>query len=74
MDDLAKLLILFGIAITLTGGVLLLFSRIPGLSNFPGTLTFSTDNATCLIPIGVSILLSIILTIILNLVLGALRK
>lgn len=73
MDDFAKLLILFGIAITLTGGVLLLFSRL-GLNQLPGTLTFSTDNATCLIPIGASILLSIILTIILNVVLGALRK
>lgn len=74
MDDLAKLLIVFGIAITLTGGVLLLLARVPGLTRVPGDLVFQTGNMTCLVPLGLSILLSIILTVALNLVIRAMGR
>jgi Protein of unknown function (DUF2905) len=75
VDDFAKLLILFGIAVTLSGALLLGFSRLTGGGGtLPGTLTFQTDNLTCLIPLGASLLLSIVLTVILNLLLQWLRK
>ncbi|HZQ06391.1 MAG TPA: DUF2905 domain-containing protein [Anaerolineae bacterium] len=73
MDDLAKLLILFGIGITLTGAVLFLVAR-AGLGRLPGDFVFQSGNMTCIVPIVTSIILSVVLTIILNVVLAFLRK
>lgn len=74
MDDLAKLLIAFGIAIALAGVLLYLFSRVFGEGRLPGDFIFRSGNVTCLVPIATSIILSILLTIVLNLILRALNK
>lgn len=78
MDDLAKLLIAFGIGITLTGALLFVIARVFGggrlLGNVPGDFVFQSGNLTCLVPIGVSIVLSILATIVLNIVLRVLNK
>lgn len=68
MDDLAKLLILFGLGIAAMGGILWLVSRLPGVGRLPGDFVFTTGNVTCMIPLATSILLSIILTVLLNLI------
>jgi Protein of unknown function (DUF2905) len=73
MDDLAKLLILFGVVIILVGGALLLIGRIPFVGRLPGDFTFSAGGLTCFFPLATSILLSIILTILLNVLARVLR-
>jgi hypothetical protein len=74
VDDLAKLLIAFGIGITLTGGLLFLLARVGGLSRLPGDFVFQSGGMTCLVPIATSIILSLVLTIVLNLIIRILNK
>jgi hypothetical protein len=74
MDDLAKLLITFGIVITIVGGILWLGSRVVGLGRLPGDFVFTSGTLTCIVPLATSIILSIIVTIILNLILPLFRK
>ena len=66
MEDLAKLLILFGGIMVLVGGALLLAGRVPFIGRLPGDFTFSQGGLTCLFPLATSILLSIVLTILLT--------
>ena len=68
MSDFGRILILVGLMLLLLGGLFTLLPRL-GLSfgHLPGDIRFETDQLTCLIPIGTSILLSILLTIGLNL-------
>lgn len=74
MDDLAKLLILFGGIMLVIGGALLLAGRIPFIGRLPGDFTFSAGGLTCFFPLATSILLSILLTILLNIVLQLFHK
>lgn len=74
MEDIGKMLILFGVLLAITGGALLLLGKVPGLGRLPGDIVIQRDNFSCFFPLGTSILLSIILTILLNLVLYALRR
>jgi len=74
MDDLPKLLIVFGISITLIGVLWLGWTRLFGSAQLPGTLVFQGANMTCVVPILGSIILSIILTIVLNVVLRYIAK
>jgi Protein of unknown function (DUF2905) len=73
MEDLAKLLILFGVVIILVGGALLLIGRVPFIGRLPGDLTLSQGSVTCFFPLATSILLSLLLTLILNLLARVLR-
>ncbi len=74
MQDLAKLLILFGVIIILIGGALLVAGRIPFLGRFPGDITFSSGGFTCFFPLATMIILSIILTILLNILIRLANK
>lgn len=67
MDDLAKLLILFGVGLALMGGVLFLITRVGGITRLPGDFVFQSGGLTCLVPLATSLILSIILTIIVQL-------
>ncbi len=69
MEDLAKLLIAFGVIIILIGGALLLVGRVPFLGKLPGDITIQSGGLTCFFPLATSIILSILLTILLNVVL-----
>ena len=73
MDDLAKLLIGLGVAIALTGGVLLLVTRVGGITRLPGDFVFQSGGLSCVVPIVTSIILSIVLTIVLNLILRIIK-
>jgi hypothetical protein len=73
MDDLAKLLILFGISITLVGALLFAAARV-GLGRLPGDFVFQSGNLTCIVPIAASLILSIVLTVVLNLAVQLFRK
>jgi hypothetical protein len=68
MDDIAKLLVVFGIVIVLIGGALLVIGRVPFLGRLPGDFTFSSGGFTCFFPLATTIILSILLTLVLNIV------
>jgi hypothetical protein len=74
-DSLARILMILGIALFVTGGLIYLFSRLGiNLFQLPGDIRLQLGNVTCLVPLLSSILLSILLTVILNLVFRLLNK
>lgn len=74
MEDIGKMLMLFGVLLAITGGALVLFGKVPGLGRLPGDIVIQRDNFSCVFPLATSILLSIILTILLNIVARTLGK
>ena len=73
LDGIAKLLLLMGGAIILSGAALWLMSRLPYLGKLPGDIFISRGNVNILIPIVTMIVLSVLLTIVLNLLARAFR-
>ncbi|MEN4043051.1 MAG: DUF2905 domain-containing protein [Anaerolineaceae bacterium] len=68
-EVIGRWLVIVGVIVALTGGVIWLLSRVFGLTGLPGALRFEISGITCVFPILASIVLSIILTIVLNLLL-----
>jgi len=66
MPQFAKLLILLGIILILTGGIIYLVNKTP-LGHIPGNIEIKGKNFQLYFPIISCIIISIILTIILNL-------
>jgi hypothetical protein len=66
MEEIGKLLVLFGALFLLIGAALWLLSKIPGREHLPGDIVIQSGNMACLFPIATSILLSIVLTIVLT--------
>ena len=64
MQDVGRLLLIFGVLLVVIGGSLMLFGRF----HLPGDLTFRSGGVTVYVPIATSIILSIVLTVVLNLV------
>ena len=64
MQDVGRLLLVFGVLLVVIGGTLMLFGRF----HLPGDFTFRSGNVTVHVPIATSIILSIVLTVVLNLV------
>lgn len=75
MENIARFLIILGVALFVIGGLLFLLSRagIP-LGRLPGDIRIQTDSITCVFPLVTSIILSIVLTVILNIVLRYLNR
>jgi hypothetical protein len=65
MQDVGRLLLVFGVLLVVIGGGLMLFGRF----SLPGDFTFRSGNVTVYVPIATSIILSIVLTVVLNLML-----
>ncbi len=63
MQDIGRVLLVFGILLAVIGGGLMLFGRF----HLPGDITLKSGNVTVYIPIATSIVLSIILTLVLTL-------
>ena len=63
MQDVGRLLLVFGVLLVVIGGALMLFGRF----HLPGDFTFRSGNVTVYIPIATSIILSIVLTVVLSL-------
>lgn len=74
MEELGKVMLLFGAIFLLLGAMMVLFSKFTGLGRLPGDIVIQTGNISCFFPIASSILLSIILTILLNVILRALNR
>ena len=64
MQDVGRLLLVFGVLLAVVGGGLMLFGRF----HLPGDLTFRSGGVTVYIPIAASIIISIVLTLVLNVV------
>jgi hypothetical protein len=64
MQDVGRLLLVFGVLMIVIGGALMLFGRF----HLPGDFTFRSGNVIVYVPIATSIILSIVLTVALNLV------
>ena len=64
MNEIAKILILFGGILIFTGLLLLLFGKIPGIGKLPGDIIIKRENFTFYFPLATSILVSIILSLI----------
>lgn len=66
-EGFAKLLILFGIVLTVLGGLLLVMGRIPFIGRLPGDFYIQRGNFTFYIPLTTSILISLFLTFLFSL-------
>ena len=64
MQDVGRLLLVFGVLLVVIGAGLMLFGRF----HLPGDFTFRSGNVTVYIPIATSIILSVVLTVVLNLI------
>ena len=64
MQDIGRLLLVFGVLMIVIGAGLMLFGRF----HLPGDFTFRSGNVIVYVPIATSIILSIALTVVLNLV------
>ncbi len=79
MLSIARALIIFGLILLVSGGVLYagarfgLWQRIP-LGRLPGDIHIQSGNFNVFIPLATSILLSVVLTILLNLFIRLINK
>jgi hypothetical protein len=64
MIDIGKMLIIFGIAAIVIGGILMLSGKVPWLGRLPGDILVQKKNFTFYFPLATSILISILLTLI----------
>ena len=74
LNDLGKLLIIFGVAVAALGLLLVAAQRLPFVGRLPGDIAMRGEGFSCFIPIATSIVLSIVLTVILNIVLRLLNR
>jgi hypothetical protein len=77
LDSIGRLLLVLGAGVMVSGGLLLLVSRIPGINqlfNLPGDIRIETSGFSCFFPIVSMILISIVLTIVINVVIRLLNR
>jgi hypothetical protein len=64
MIDIGKMLIIFGVAAIVIGGILILSGKVPWLGRLPGDILVQKKNFTFYFPLATSILISVLLTLI----------
>lgn len=64
MNELGKLLIVFGLLIVLAGVVVLLAGRLPWVGRLPGDIYVQRGNWTFYFPLATSLLISVVLTLL----------
>ncbi len=65
VQQLARALLVLGLAIAASGLLLLLIARIGGFPRLPGDLVVQRPGFTLYLPLGTSVVLSLLLTLIL---------
>ena len=65
VNDIGRLLVVFGVLIALAGVALLLLGGVPWLGRLPGDIHIERGNWTFYFPLATSLLLSVVLTLIL---------
>ena len=72
---MAKMLIVLGLVFLAAGALMYLFSRMGlNLGRIPGNIRVEMGNATCVVALGISILLSILLTVALNIIVRLMNR
>ena len=75
MTDLARILIIIGLAIAFSGVVILIAVRIfPWLGNLPGDIRYESEDVRFFFPLATMLLISILGTILLNIILRIFRR
>ena len=64
MNELGKLLIVFGLLIAGAGVLVVLAGRVPWLGRLPGDISVQRGNWTFYFPLATSILISVVLTLL----------
>ena len=64
MNDIAKLLIFFGVTLIILGAVFMLAGKIPWLGRLPGDIYIQRRNVTFYFPLTTSIVLSVVLSLL----------
>ena len=67
VNHLAKTLIVFGVALVVTGIMIQLAGRIPGLGKLPGDISVRRENFSFDFPLTTCLLVSLFLTLVFNL-------
>lgn len=65
MNDVGRMLVVFGVLIALAGVALMLVGRVGWLGRLPGDIHIERGNWTFYFPLATSLLLSVVLTLIL---------
>lgn len=68
MGEMAKIIIVIGIVLVLTGLAILFFQKVPFLGKLPGDILIQKKNFTFYLPFSTSIVVSIIVSLILCLI------
>jgi uncharacterized protein HemY len=68
MGELARILILLGVVLVVTGLVLLGIQKLPFSGKLPGDILIKRENFTFYFPLATSIIISIIVSLILYLI------
>ena len=75
MEQIARIVVTLGAILVLIGLVLLVLIKIGlPLGRLPGDIRIESQNLTCVIALGTSVLLSVLLTVILNIITRFLNK
>jgi hypothetical protein len=65
VNDVGRMLVVFGVLIALVGVALMVLGRVPWLGRLPGDIHIERGNWTFYFPLATSLLLSAVLTLIL---------
>ncbi len=68
MGEMAKIIIMIGVVLVLTGLAILFFQKVPFLGKLPGDILIEKKNFTFYLPFSTSIVVSIIVSLILCLI------
>ena len=66
MQDIGRLLVIFGVVIVIAGVVFMFADRIPFLGRLPGDIVIRRKNFVVYFPLVTMLIISILLTLILN--------
>lgn len=74
MVEFGRLLVIIGLAVMLSGIVILVAAKIfPGLTEMPGSFSYEGENFSIYFPLGLMVLISVLGTILLNVIIRIFR-
>ncbi|HVO44058.1 MAG TPA: DUF2905 domain-containing protein [Aggregatilineales bacterium] len=77
LETIGRLLLFVGVGIAILGGLLILASKVPFLSqlgNLPGDIHIQIGNVSCVFPLATMLIISVLLTIVANIVIRFLNR
>ncbi|MBN1202742.1 MAG: DUF2905 domain-containing protein [Anaerolineae bacterium] len=77
LNTLGRIILLFGIALAVVGGLLMVFGRVPvlkHLGHLPGDIRVEREGFSCFFPLVSMLIISILLSLALNIILRLLNR